>query len=77
MRRDEITHEVEARILWRGEKSYLIETTIPLIDGHHKFFVPKASVYDFNESDDEGNFMFLVGDWWYNKVMNGDFRAED
>ena len=77
MRRDEETHEFEARILWKGEKSWLVETTIPLIDGHHKFFIPKNSIYDHNESDGDGHFMFLVGDWWWQKMQRGDFQADE
>jgi murein endopeptidase len=78
MRRDEITHEFEAKILWQSEKVRLIETTLPLC-GHHKFFLPKSKnvTIDCNESDGDGNWMFKVSDWWMHKVMNEEFWADE
>ena len=75
---NEITHEFEAKILWQSEKSRLIETTVP-INGHFKFFLPKSKnvTIDYNESDADGNFMFLVSDWWMRKAQNGEFVADD
>ena len=75
--RDEITHDVEAKILWTGDKSRLIETTIPLYDNHYKYFLPKKCTLGVTESDGDGNFMFVVTDWWHRKVALGDFQAEE
>jgi hypothetical protein len=76
--RDEITHEFEAKILWQGEKSWLIETTLPLY-GHHKFFLPKSKnvTLDHNESDGDGNFMWKVSDWWMNQLSTEKFWANE
>jgi len=78
MMRQEITHEFEAKIIWQSEKSWLIETTLPLC-GHHKFFLPKSQkvTLDHNESDGEGNWMFKVSDWWMNQVMREEFWADE
>ena len=73
-RREEITHSFEAKILWQSEKSRLVEMTIPE-DGHYKFFVPKKCTLDLNESDGDGNWIFIVNDWWWNK--RHDFEADE
>lgn len=72
-RRDEEQHSFEAKILFTTEKSRLVEMTIPE-NGWSRYFVPKKCTLDFNESDGDGNFIFLVNDWWWNK--KDDFRAD-
>ena len=57
--RDEITHDVEAKILWTGDKSRLIETTIPLYDNHYKYFLPKKCTLGVTESD--GDHLLVPG----------------
>lgn len=71
---DDDTHEMEGKILWQSEKSRLIEFTLA-IDGHYKYFVPKKCTIDLNESDGEGNWMFLINDWWWKK--RSEFKAND
>ena len=74
----EDTHKFEAKILWQSDKSRLIEMTIP-VDGHYKFFLPKSErvTLDMEESNGDGNWMFEVSDWWWRKMMAGEFRADD
>ena len=75
--RNEETHEIEAKVLYKSAKSRLIETTLP-IDGHYKFFLPTSEKVTLNAEDTgDGNWLFTVSDWWYNKILDGDFRATD
>jgi hypothetical protein len=60
-----------------GDKSRLIETTLPIYENHRLYFLPKKCTIDHNESDGDGNFMFVVNSWWYNKVLHGNFQADD
>lgn len=71
--RDEDTHSFEAKKEFATEKSWLIEMTIPE-DGWSRYWLPKKCTIDHNESDGDGNFIFIVNDWWWNK--KGDFRAD-
>lgn len=73
--RSEETHSFEGKILWQNERQWLVETTIPLANGHYKYWVPKKCCLTNCESGD-GNFMFIMNDWWYRKMINGDFRAD-
>jgi hypothetical protein len=72
------THTFEAKVLWKGEKSRLIEMTIP-IEGHYKFFLPTSEKVTLNcyESNGDGNWMFEVSDWWWQKIHLKDFQADD
>lgn len=67
----EPTHEFEGRIHFTTGKSRLVEVTFT----GEKYWVPKKCTIDFNESDGDGNFIFVVNDWWWRK--KNDFRAED
>lgn len=71
MARIEETHEFEGKVLFTSSKSRLVEDTFTGV----KYWIPKKCTYDMNESDDQGNFMFVVNDWWYRK--RDDFIAKD
>lgn len=73
--RDENYTEFEGKIKWTGDKSRLIEFTLPIEDGHHLYFVPKKCTIDYNETDGTGNFLFLISDWWVKRAH--DFRADE
>jgi len=61
-RRLEETHEFEGTIEFTTEKSRLVETTFG-----ERYWVPKSQTYDFNATDEHGNYMFVVSHWWWNK----------
>ena len=77
---DEPDHKIEAKIKWQSERSYLIETTIP-IGGWHMFWLSKkrtCAVEDPVESNGDGNWMFTVSDWWFRNAESGEkFRADE
>jgi hypothetical protein len=75
--REEITHEFEGKVRWTGEKQRMVETTLPIYGECYKYWLPKKCTVDMNESDAEGNFMFVVTDWWMRKAQLGDFQVED
>lgn len=72
---DNETHEIEGKIQHRTAKSYIIETTLPY-GGYYRFFLPKKCCLDYNPTDGDGNMMFLVNNWWYNKINAGEFHAD-
>lgn len=69
--RNDNGHEIEGKILHVTAKSRLIEETLT----GTKYFIPKKCTIDFNESDGQGNFLFVVNTWWWNK--RGEFVAAD
>jgi len=75
--REEVTYELEGKVKWQSEKSRLVEFTLPVEGGHHLYFLPKSPrvTIDMNETDDQGNFMFRVSEWWYKKAE--EFRADE
>ena len=70
-RRDEETHEIEGRIELTTAKSRLVHDNM----SGNKYFIPKSCTLDFNQSDADGNFLFVVSDWWWKK--RHDFEATD
>lgn len=69
--RDEITHELEGKVLFVTAKSRLIEDNFT----GKKYFIPKKCTIDFNDADDNGNVLFVVSDWWWKK--RDEFEAAD
>lgn len=69
-RRDEVTHEMEGRIEHTTAKARLFEDNFT----GKRYWIPKSQMYDFNPSDDDGNFVVVVSDWWYKK--RHDFEAQ-
>lgn len=69
-RQDEITHEIEGKIEHVSAKARLVEDNFTGI----RYWIPKSQTYDLNPSDDEGNFVLVVSDWWYKK--RGDFEVQ-
>lgn len=67
----EKTWEIEGKVLYTSAKSRLVEESFT----GTKYWIPKKCTLDFNESDGDGNFIFVVNDWWYRK--RGDFIAQD
>lgn len=63
MPRIEETHEFEAKVEFTSAKSRLVELTLT----GERYWVPKKCTYDFNPSDENGNFMFVVNDWWWRR----------
>ena len=67
--------EMEGRLRWKGDRSSLIEFTLPVEDGHRTYFVPNKCINDRNETDGTGNFMFEISDWWFERAH--EFRADE
>lgn len=60
--RDDNTEEFEAKIEHATAKAYLIEMTLG-----GKYWLPKSQVVDMEEPDADGNRVFRVTEWWYNR----------
>lgn len=71
MGRVEETHEFEGKVEFVTAKSRLVEDSFTGV----RYWVPKSQTYDMNASDDNGNYMFVVSDWWWKK--KGDFVVQD
>lgn len=71
MARQEITHEIEARIEYTSAKSRLIEDNFT----GERYWLPKKCTIDFNQSGSEDLFLIVVSDWWWKK--RHEFTVED
>jgi len=59
------TVEVEARIETSTAKAYLIEPTMGKVT---QTWLPKSQVVGMTEPDENGNRVFTVTLWWYDKA---------
>jgi len=59
------TVEVEARIETSTAKAYLIEPTMGKVT---QTWLPKSQVVGMTEPDENGNRVFTVTQWWYDKA---------
>lgn len=55
------THQFEATVEFKSAKARLIEMTLG-----GRYWVPDSQTKDFYPSDFDGNFIFVVSDWWWN-----------
>lgn len=60
----------EARIEHKAPKSYLVEMTLG-----GRYFVPFKCITDMDEPDENGNRVFEVSEWWWNR--RDDFEVKD
>lgn len=67
----EPTHEIEGKVEYVSAKAFLVEDNFTGV----KYWIPKSQVVDRNDSDDNGNILFVVKDWWWKK--RHDFEASD
>ena|SRR6187402_2556207 len=63
------TVDVEARVEVSTAKAYLIEPTMGV---KKEVWLPKSQVVGMTEPDDNGNRVFTVTEWWYQKAELGD-----
>lgn len=72
---DKYLHAIEAKVLHKAPKSWIIETTLG-----GKYILPFKCVLggegtlDARDKDEDGNYVFEVNEWWWNK--RHDFEAE-
>ena len=59
------TVEVEARIETSTAKAYLIEPTMGKVT---QTWLPKSQVVGMTEPDENGNRVFTVTEWWYQRA---------
>jgi hypothetical protein len=57
------THEFEGKVEVTTPKAHLVVPTM----GPAQFWVPKSQIVSMGEADGEGNRMFTVTSWWWNK----------
>lgn len=55
---------LEARIEHTSAKAYLIE---PVLGKVKQVWLPKSQVIQMDEPNEDGNRMFTVTEWWFNK----------
>lgn len=63
------TVEVEARIEHTTAKAYLIEPTMGKVK---EVWLPKSQVAGMTERDENGNCIFTVSRWWFDRAELGD-----
>lgn len=63
------TVELEARIETSTAKAYLIEPTMGMKD---QVWLPKSQTVGMSEPDENGNRVFTVTEWWYQKSELGE-----
>jgi len=59
------TYKFEGKIEVTTAKAYLIHPTMGMKD---EVWVPKSQVVGMSDPDDNGNRMFEVTEWWWNKA---------
>lgn len=58
--RSKETYNFEATIQHTTAKAYLIEFTLGGV-----YWVPKSQVTSMEPSDGDGNYLFIVSEWWW------------
>lgn len=64
-REGDATVEVEGRIEVTTAKAYLIE---PTMGAKSEVWLPKSQTVAMSEPDENGNRMFTVTKWWYDRA---------
>ena len=65
------TYEFEGSIEVTTAKAYLVH---PTMGAKREVWVPKSQVVSITDRDDQGNSIFKVTEWWYEK--SGMYDAE-
>lgn len=58
-----MSNQLIGKILVTTAKSRLVEECLT----DTKYWIPKTCTFDFNQCDEDGNFLFEVNDWWWRK----------
>lgn len=66
-RRDDVTHEFEAKIEHTTAKAHLVEMTLG-----GKYWVPKSQIVRMEDPDIDGNRQFEVSDWWWQRKQEAE-----